>query len=337
MRNAAALVLAAGVGFVALPAAADDVADFYSGRTITITAASGAGGGYGVYAQLVGEYIGRYIPGRPNVIVNYNPGGGGAIAADHAYNVAPKDGTFILAPLQTLSTLQLVGKTGIRYDAAKLQWIGRAAETTSGFVVNAKLADSADALMARKTETIVGITQIGAPNHILPALLHYCPGIRMKLVSGYKGSPPVALAFTRGEVDGVALPLDSLRLAYPSLLKDAMIAQSGLERARDFPNVPLAVELCKDSEKRKVLEFFQVQEVMGRSFAMPPGTPPVRVSALRSAFSAVMKDPGLLAMARERQLDINPLTGIEVQDLVERHIATGDTIITIAKQAVGLQ
>ncbi len=337
MQISWAAMLAVGTGLAVSPAVADEVADFYSGRTITITAASGAGGGYGVYAQLVGEYIGRYIPGRPNVIVNYNPGGGGAIAADHAYNVAPKDGTFILAPLQTMPTLQLMGKTGIRYDAAKFQWIGRAAETTSGFVVSTKLAGSADGLMARESETIVGITQIGAPNHILPALLHFCPGMKLKLVSGYKGSPPVALAFTRGEVDGIALPLDSLRLVYPNILKDSMIAQSGLERARDFPNVPLAIELCHDAEKRKIVEFFQVQEVMGRSLAMPPGTPPARVAALRTAFGAAMKDPGLLAVAKERQLDINPLPGADVQRLVERHIATEDAMVSLAKRAVGLQ
>jgi tripartite-type tricarboxylate transporter receptor subunit TctC len=159
----------------------------------------------------------------------------------------------------------------------------------------------------------------------------------MKLVSGYKGSPELALAFQRREVDGLALPLDSLRTVYPDILKDPMIAQSGLVRARDFPDVPLAVELCTDPEKRKVVEFFQVQEEMGRSYAMPPGTPPARVAALRSAFDAVMKDPALLATAKERRLDINPLPGTEVQSLVERHIGTDSATVEIAKRAVGLQ
>lgn len=318
-------------------AAADDVAEFYKGRTITITAASGAGGGYGVYAQILGEHIGKYIPGHPNIIVNYNPGGGGVIAADYAYNIAPKDGTFILAPLQSMPTLQLVGRTGIRYDAGKLQWIGRAAETTSGFMVNTKVADSAGALLSRQSDTIVGITQLGAPNHILPAVLSYCPGMRLRLVSGYKGSPPVALAFQRSEVDGVALPLDSLRVVYPDILKQTMVAQSGLTRAKDFPDVPLAVELCKDPVKGKVVEFFQVQEEMGRSYAVPPGTPPDRVEALRTAFDKVMKDPALLATAKARKIDINPLTGAAVQKLVERHIGTPPTDVEVAKRAVGLE
>ena len=250
--------------------------------------------------------------------------------------MAPKDGTAILAPLQSMPTLQLVGRVGIRYDASKFQWIGRAAETTSGFVVHRKVATTFDALLARKEETVVGVTQAGAPNHILAALMGYCPPIKIRLVSGYKGSPPLALAFQRHEVDGLALPLDSLRLVYPDILKETMIAQSGLTRARDFPDVPLAVELCKDPEKLKVVEFFQVQEEMGRSYALPPGTPPARVDALRKAFDAVMKDKALLALAKERRIDINPMSGVELQKLVERHIATDDATVKIAKQAVGL-
>jgi tripartite-type tricarboxylate transporter receptor subunit TctC len=337
MKIETALALAAGLALVAFPARTDEVADFYKGRTVTITTASGVGGGYGVYAMLLREHVGKYIPGNPNIIVNYNPGGGGVVAADYHYNVAPKDGTAILAPLQSMPTLQLVGRVGIRYDASKFQWIGRAAETTSGFVVQRKLASTFDALLARKEETIVGVTQAGAPNHILAALMGYCPPVKIRLVSGYKGSAPLALAFQRHEVDGLALPLDSLRLVYPDILKETMIAQSGLERARDFPDVPLAVELCKDPEKLKVVEFFQVQEEMGRSYAVPPGTPPARVTALRAAFDAAMRDPALLAMAKERRLDINPLPGIEVQKLVERHIATDHATVKIAKQAVGLQ
>jgi tripartite-type tricarboxylate transporter receptor subunit TctC len=336
MKASTAVLLVFGLALSAYPATADDVADFYKGRTITITTASGIGGGYGLYATLIREYIGKHIPGNPNVIVSASPGSGGTAAADYGYHVAPRDGTWVLAPLQSMPTLQLVGKTGIRYDAAKFQWIGRAAETTSGFVVSAKVAGSLEALLARPQEIVVGVTQPGAPNHLLPALLHYCPGIKMKLVSGYKGSSPLALAYQRHEVDGLGLPLDSLRLVYPDLLKDTMIAQSGLRRARDFPNVPLATELCTDAEKRKVVEFFQVQEEMGRSYAVPPGTPPSRVAALRAAFDAVMKDPALLAMAESRRLDINPLFGAEVQQLVERHIATQSDVVALAKRAVGL-
>ena len=337
MKIATAVMLAAGLGLAALPAQADVVADFYKGKTITFTAASGVGGGYGVYAMLIREHFGKYIPGNPNVIVNYNPGGGGVVAADYYYNVAPKDGTAVLAPLQSMPTLQLVGRVGIRYDASKFQWIGRAAETTSGFVVNSKVAGTFEALLSRQQETIVGVTQAGAPNHILAALMGYCPPVKIRLVSGYKGSPPLALAFQRNEVDGLALPLDSLRLVYPDILKETMIAQSGLIRARDFPDVPLAIELCQDPQKRKVVEFFQVQEEMGRSYALPPGTPPARVAALRAAFDAVMKDPALLALAKERRLDINPMSGAKLQTLVERHIATDDATVKIAKEAVGLQ
>jgi tripartite-type tricarboxylate transporter receptor subunit TctC len=336
MKILGVALFAAALAGIVPAAAADEIADFYKDRTITITSAGGAGGGYGVYALLLAKHMGKHLPGKPNIIVAYNPGGGGVVAADYAYNVAPKDGTWILAPLQSMPTLQLVGKAGIRYDASKFQWIGRASETTSAFVVSAKAARNVDELLARPKETVVGVTQPGAPNHILPALLRYCPAVKMKLVSGYPGSSPIVLAFQRGEVEGLALPLDTLRVVYPDMMKETLIAQGGLRRAPAFPHLPLAVELCKDPDKQKVVEFFQVQEEMGRSYALPPGTPPERVAALRAAFEAMMKDPALLADAKERHLDINLMAGAEVQKLVESHIATEDAIVKIAKRAVGL-
>lgn len=337
MKTTTAVAVALGVSLAALPSAADEVADFFKGKTVTITSAGGAGGGYGVYALLLSEHIGRHIPGSPNIIVTYMPGAGGVSAANHAYNVAPKDGTVILAPLQSMPTLQLLGRSAVRYDAAKFNWIGRAAETTSGFVVSKSVAADFAALKAHKAEINVGITQIGAPNHILPALMKYCTGVKLKLVSGYKGSGPMALAFQRREVDGLGLPLDSLRLVYSDILKDTVIAQTGFERARAFPDVPLVLDLCPDPAKRKVVEVFQVQEVMGRSYAVPPGTPAARVAALRRAFDAAFRDPALLAMAKERKLEINPLSGQAVQQIVERHIATESETVAVAKQAVGLK
>ncbi len=134
----------------------------------------------------------------------------------------------------------------------------------------------------------------------------------------------------------MALPLDSLRVVYPDILKQTVIAQSGFKRSRHLPNVPLATELCKDPQRKKVVDFFQVQEEMGRSYALPPGTPAARVAALRTAFDAAIKDPALVATAQQRKLDINPLSGAEVQKLVQGHIATTTADIETAKKATGL-
>ena len=318
--------------------AADEVADFYKGKTITITAASGVGGGYGVYALLIREHFGKYIPGNPNVIVNYNPGGGGVVAADYSLQRGAErrhGDPRSVAEHADAATRRRVGHPLRRVEVPVDRPGRRDHQRLRG---PRQGGEQFDALLARQRgDQSSGVTQAGAPNHILAALMGYCPAVKIRLVSGYKGSPQLALAFQRHEVDGLALPLDSLRLVYPDILKEPMIAQSGLARARDFPDVPLAVELCKDPEKLKVVEFFQVQEEMGRSYAMPPGTPPARVAALRTAFDAVMKDPALLAIAKERRLDINPLSGTEVQSLVERHIATDGATVKIAKQAVGLQ
>jgi tripartite-type tricarboxylate transporter receptor subunit TctC len=331
------MMLALGLGAAALPAAADEVADFYKGRTVTITSAGGAGGGYGVYALQVSEFLGRHISGAPNVIVTYMPGAGGVKAANHAANVAPKDGSAILAPLSSMATLQVLGKKGLRYDAAKFQWIGRAMETTSGFLVKPDAAKSLADLKSRKEPTVVGITGRGAPNHIMAALVTYCTGAKIKLVSGYKGSSGVANAYKKGEVEAIAIPLSSLRLVHAALLKDTLIAQSGFDRSPFFPNTPLLFDMCPDPEKRKIVEVFQVQEVAGRAYAAPPGTPAARVAALRRAFDATMKDPAFVAAAKKRKMEIGPKSGAEMQKLIETHVATGTDLVDKAKAAVGLK
>lgn len=337
MKRTTAMVLAVGLGLTPLSAGAEQGDEFFKGRTITITSAGGAGGGYGIYALLLSQHIGKHIPGNPGVIVSYMPGAGGVRAANHAYNVAPKDGTAILAPLQSLATLQLLGKKGLRYDAAKFQWIGRAVETTSGFLVKADAAKSLEQLKARKSETIVGVTQPGAPNHIMAALVSYCTGAKIRLVSGYKGSNGVAEAYKKSEVEAIAIPLSSLQLAHAELLKDTLIAQSGFERHPAFAKVPLLFDICPAGEKHSIVEVFQAQEAMGRSYAVPPGVPAARVATLRRAFAAAVADPAFVAEAKKRNMTIGPKNGEEMQKLVERHVGTASDLVTRAKQAVGIK
>jgi len=337
MKATGATILVLGLAAAALPAAADDVADFYRDRTVTITSAGGPGGGYGVYALLLGQHIGRHIPGAPNVIVTYMPGAGGVKAANHAANVAPRDGTMILAPLSSMATLQVLGKKGVRYDAAKFGWIGGATETTSGFLVKPDAARSLADLKSRKQPTVVGVTGSGAPNQIMAALVSYCTGAKIKVVSGYQGSSGVANAYVKDEVEAIAIPLSSLRLVHPQLLKDSLLVQSGFDRSPFFPNVPLLFDVCSDPAKRKIVEVFQIQEVMGRAYVAMPGTPGARVAALRGAFDATMKDPAFLAAARKRNMVISPKTGIEMQKLVAAHVATGTALVNKAKAVVGMK
>ena len=219
---------------MALPAQADEVADFYKGKTITITSGSGAGGGYGVYAMLIRKHFGKYIPGNPNVIVNYNPGGGGVVAADYTYNVAPKDGTAILAPLQSMPTLQLVGKIGIRYDAAKFSGSAapRRPPAASWFAKGGEQLRRADGAAGRNDRGR-DAGRRAQPHHVgADGLL---PGRQDQAGLGLQGfaADRARIPARRGRWPG--LPLDTLRVVYPDILKETMIAQSGLRRARDFP------------------------------------------------------------------------------------------------------
>lgn len=315
----------------------DEVADFFKDKTLSITSAGSAGGGYGLYAILLSEHMSRHVPGQPAVVVKYMQGAGGTLAANHHFNVAPKDGTAILAPLQSMTTLQMLGKAGVRYDASKFQWIGRSVEVTSMFATKPSAATSIADLRKPERSIVVGIAAVGAPNHIMAALLAYGAGANLKMVAGYEGSNGMALAYGRNEIEALALPLESLRLAYPNILKDTMIAQSGLERHKAFPNVPLVMELTDDPEKKKVIEFFQVQETIGRAYVLPPGTPVQRVAALRKALIDTMQDAAFVASAAKRKTEVNAMAGEALQKLVEAHIATSPDIIERAKDAVGIK
>ncbi|MEI6537522.1 MAG: hypothetical protein WCN98_19415, partial [Verrucomicrobiaceae bacterium] len=331
LRAIAKTVLLFASLFPAKAMSQDEVEAFYKGKVITITSAGGVGGGYGLYAMMLSENLSKHLPGHPKINVNYNPNASGLAAADYIYNVAPKDGTAILAPLSSMTTLQVLGAPGVRFDASKFHWIGRAAETKSLFL--AKVGAARD---GSTVQTVVGVSHIGAPNYILPAALKFCPGLDLKIVSGYTSSAPLALALERGEIDAVALPLDTVQTAYPNLLKEKLIAQSGLLRSPSLPEVPLVSELCQNSTRKPIIDFFQVQEEVGRSFALPPGTPPVRVEALRKAVAATTSDPDLIAIAKARNLDITPMSGEKIEELIKFHVATEKNFVAQAKQAIGI-
>ena len=134
LRAIAKTVLLFASLFPAKAMSQDEVEAFYKGKVITITSAGGVGGGYGLYAMMLSENLSKHLPGHPKINGNYNPNASGLAAADYMYNVAPKDGTAILAPLSSMTTLQVLGAPGVRFDASKFHWIGRAAETKSLFL-----------------------------------------------------------------------------------------------------------------------------------------------------------------------------------------------------------
>jgi tripartite-type tricarboxylate transporter receptor subunit TctC len=301
------------------PAAADEVADFYRGKTITMTVGSEAGGGYDIYARLLARHLGKYVPGNPSILVQNRPGAASVNAANYVYNVAPQDGTVIGLLNQAIVANHVLGTEAGNYDVKKYQWIGRMGTRLSvGLVWHTAGVNSLDE--AKKKEVILGATTVANTSTTIPMALNRIIGTRFKLVEGYVGTGAIYLAMERGEVQGMGvagwLDLTGSRATWIADRKAIVLYQTAITRHADGPDVPALPELATQPDDRRVLELLASTEDMGRSFLAGPNVPPDRVEILRTAFSKMMTDPEFLADAQKSQVDINFMGGEELQKLV---------------------
>lgn len=328
----------------ATPAAAQQRDDFYRGRTLTIVVGSDAGSGYDAYARLVGRHINKHIPGAPVVIVQNQPGAGSITMANTISNSGAKDGTIIGAPQSSVAFERLLhllspgGKTAT-FDATKLNWLGTVAQDT--FVVlgwhKSKVRTTQDMLTK---EFVIGTSGPNTDGSLIVAIMNRLLDTKIKLITGYKGTAPQLLALERGEIDGSAMAYATVSTLRPNLHQAneiSVLLQVGRERHANLRNVPLLAELLKNPDDRSAVEVIFDKYQMGRPFFAPTGVPADRVAMLRAAFDASMKDPDLIAEAAKLKLEMNPLTGAQVQALVERLYASPDAIVRRARNLLGTE
>lgn len=313
---ALAAALTAG-GVFAGPAAADPVADFYRGKTVTILAGFGAGGMYGIYSRLIADHMPRHIPGNPNMVSQFMPGAGGVKAANYFMTAAPQDGSMIGLLSQAIALTQVLrGGTNVRYDAAKLHWIGSFDTVSNVLSVwndHSPVRKFAD---LRTRELIVGATGKGSIGYMNMIMTKKLLGANLRIIAGYNAVEDVDLAFERGEVEGRAATFISIITRKQDWIdgnKVTHLVQYGLRRDPAYPDVPLAHELTDDPEAQKMLRFIAAPGTVGRGMSLPPGTPPERVAAMRAAFEKTVKDPAFLADARARKLAIDYVSADELE------------------------
>lgn len=278
-----------------------------------------SGGGYDVYARTVARYMGRHLPGSPNVIVQNMPGAGSLRLANWLYSVAPKDGNTFGIVGRGVAFDTLLGLPGTNYDATRFTWIGSAANEVSVCVAwHTSEVKSVDQIFAK--EWIVGGTGGSADTDQYPKLINGVLGTKMKLVIGYPGGNDVNLAMERGEVQGrCGWSWSSLKATAPEWLRDKKInvlMQLSLNKHPDLPNVPLILDLAKTPEQKGIFQLVFARQVLGRPFLGPPGISAERTAALRKAFMDTMQDKDFLAEAERAKLEITPVPGETVQKLV---------------------
>jgi tripartite-type tricarboxylate transporter receptor subunit TctC len=319
--------------------AQDSVAQFYKGKTINIVIGSSAGGGYDTYARTLGRHLSKYIPGNPIIVPQNMPGAGGNKAAGYIYTVAPKDGTAIGAIFPGGILAPLLGDAAIQHDPVKMIYLGSMNSDVYTCVArtDAPVQHFKDALAK---EMIVGASNEGGTTRDLPAMSNNVLGAKFRIVTGYSGTREITLALERNEIHGICgFGYTSLLSTKPDWLPNKVVRILVQENAKGSPElnkqgIPKTLDFAKTDEDRQVMELVYSQAVFGRPFVLPPGVPAERVAALRKAFTDALNDKDLLAEATKIKLDIEAMSGEEMQAMVARLFAMPKHIVTRAKQSL---
>ena len=305
---------------------AAQAAEMFEGKTIKVIVGFGPGGGNDIYARQLAKYIVGYLPGNPTAIVQNMTGAGSLRAANYIYNQAAKDGTEIGLFSRTLPVLALGGDTSqVRFDALKIHWVGTSSSNQEDAHVLWVRADRGVTtykdIQGRTGKTVIlGATAAGATGHDSPLILREALGLNLSVVHGYPGGATVTLAVNRGEMDGRTLGISSVKGSSPEWLDRAKmipLMQFGTERRHpEFSDVPLANELVVSQDGKGLMQLMEAPFLMSRPYATSPDVSAERLAALRAAFMKAHADPGYVKEAAALQMELSPLDGARVQDIV---------------------
>ncbi len=338
-RSLACAAVFAATALMALsPVRAQEGADFYKGKTITIVVGIEQGTGFDLYGRALARHMGKHLPGAPNIIVSNMPGASGLIAFNWLANVAPKDGTAFGIGSFSVPFEPMFGNEAARFKGPQFGWVGN---MDSG--VSACLARADSGITEWKnvfqTEITMGAAGRGGAISQAPRALIELSGARIKLIEGYVGTASIKLAIERNELQGICgISMSTVRSQWADLLQSGLVKtvlQIGPINDPALNGVPNAIDFAKNDQDRQVYNLLFGPQGLGRSFAAPPGLPPERLKLLRDAFSATMKDAAFIADAEKSKLDISAQSGAEVQAFVEAIYASPPDIIARAKAVLG--
>jgi tripartite-type tricarboxylate transporter receptor subunit TctC len=336
-RNGRFLIAALAALVASAPAMADPVADFYHGKAITLYVSFPPGGGYDIYARVLAPYFTRHIPGNPAIVIKNMEGGSGVKAAGYISTITPQDGTSIGLFLDTLTLGKVLGGPG-EFDPVKLTWIGRVVSTaTVAMVWHTAAAQSVEE--AKRREIIIAGSVPSNSSSFIPTALNDLVGTKFKIIRGFQGSLPMALAMERGEVDAIGgMSWEAIQLTKPDWLaekKARVLYVHSAHRIKDLPNDPGLLDFAVDEKSRRLLELLGGGPEIGRSIVAEPGIPAERAAALRRAFMDTMTDAEFVTDMHQHNLDVEPLSGQDVQGIVAAAAATPKQLVDQARRYAG--
>ena len=298
--------------------------DFYKGKTIDLVIGYSPGATYDLYARLLSRHLGDHIPGNPRIVPRNLAGAGSRVAVNYLYNVAPQDGTALGTADQSLAVEQAMGDKQLTIDVNKLQWIGNPVVSNNTSVTwHTSQIRSVDD--ARAKEVTMGATGSSTSSQY-PRLMNALLGTKFKVILGYPGANDINLAMERGEVAGKGSDSwAAWKATRPDWLRDRKInilVQIGLTKNPEMGDAPLLMDLARNDEDRQVMKLLSTSVVIGRPIFAGPGVPVERVSILRRAFDETMKDPEFIRDAKDGKMDLDPVSGQDLQKLIGEIVAT---------------
>ncbi len=318
---------------------ADPVANFYNGKTITLTIGYGAGGGYDRYGRLLARYIGRHIPGNPSVIAQNMPGAGSLRAANYIYATAPADGTAMALFGPGIAFEPLRGGTGVQFDPKQFGWLGSMNEQV-GLVVSMARSGFKTLDDARQREVFVGASGSGSSTNLNAHVMNAFVNTNFRVIRGYAGSNDILLAMERGEVDAiVGWSWDSIKASRPQWLDNPdvnIVMQIAEQSHPEIAHIPNLFDQVSNEEDKKVLQLIFAHQLLGRPFVMPPGVPEPRLRAVRQAFDAAMKDADLLDEARRTNVELSHVSAERIERHLEAVFGMPEPLVARAAEMVQL-
>jgi tripartite-type tricarboxylate transporter receptor subunit TctC len=327
--------LLAGV-FMAGAAAAQTVS--YEGKTLRMIIPSGAGGGYDTYARVLSAHLAKHLPGNPTIVNQNMPGASGMVGTNWAASdAAPRDGTVIVATYNALLLEPLFGNPLAKYDPRKFEWIGSIGKQQQ-ICVTWHTSPIKTMEQAKEREVVVSATGATGNAATMPKMLNAMLGTKFKVVTGYSTAES-RLAVERGEAEGICgLSYSTLKASNPDWIQNKRInvlVQTGTKPQEGLEKVPLLMNLVSDADLKKVLGLLAFQGELGRPFLMPPGTAKEYVAAVRKAFDEMMKDPAFLADAEKSRLEVDPVSGAEMDKMIKDAFETPKPLVEEAAKYQG--
>lgn len=310
---------------------------FYKGKSVRIIVGGSAGGGYDTYTRTIARHLGKHIPGNPTFVVENMTGAGTLIAANHVYKVAKPDGLIIGHFIGGLILQHVLGKPGIEFDGRKFEHLGvPAQDTTTVGISKVSGVTSIDNWLSTKTTLKFGGVGPGAATDDVAKIVRAAVGVPLQLVSGYKGTADIKLAVNSGELHGLVNSWESFKSGWVKEIETGsvmVVLQMLPQRHPDLSNVPVILDYVKSEDGRKIVQtgVFDYGAI-ARPYVFPPGTPKDRVAMLRKGLADTYKDPEFLADAKKARLDMSPLSGEELEKIVDRTYKLDQNLVAKLKE-----